>query len=320
MTAGPDAAGCVQILMGTRNGAAFLGDQLASLAAQDHADWALHVADDGSTDATRDIVARFAARHPGRDIRLLDGPCRGSAANFLALAADPGVPPGPIAFADQDDVWLPHKLARALDRLAGLRAAAPGQPAAYASRTWLTDAALAGRRGSARHAPAPGFAATLVHNVLAGNTLVLDADAAALLRATVPAALAAGVAHHDWWVALAMTGAGASVLNDDLPGLLYRQHGTNALGAHRGLRGVVARLATVAGGGWAAWIDANLAALQACRAQLTPSACALLDDFAALRADPSPLARLTRLRRAGIRREGRGADLVLAALALAGRI
>ncbi len=46
----------VAILMCTKNGAAFLDEQLNSIADQTHANWILFVSDDGSTDETRNIL------------------------------------------------------------------------------------------------------------------------------------------------------------------------------------------------------------------------------------------------------------------------
>jgi hypothetical protein len=51
------------ILMCTKNGATFLGEQLKSIADQTHANWSLFVSDDGSTDETRMILRRFADSH-----------------------------------------------------------------------------------------------------------------------------------------------------------------------------------------------------------------------------------------------------------------
>ena len=92
----------VCILMATWNGADHLQAQLDSFAAQDHPDWRLIAADDGSGDATLSILQEFAARSP-QGVTLTRGPGRGSTANFIALLAD-----APdcdwIALADQDDV------------------------------------------------------------------------------------------------------------------------------------------------------------------------------------------------------------------------
>ena len=42
------------------NAAPWIGDAIASVIAQTHDDWAMVVVDDGSTDATADVVARVA--------------------------------------------------------------------------------------------------------------------------------------------------------------------------------------------------------------------------------------------------------------------
>ncbi|MEO5614827.1 MAG: glycosyltransferase, partial [Cypionkella sp.] len=107
----------ILIALCTYNGADWLAGQLDSIAAQDHADWALWISDDGSTDATRAIIAEFQARHPARDIRLIEGPRQGGAQNFLSLICHADLPVGPqthLALCDQDDIWLPEKLSRAL--------------------------------------------------------------------------------------------------------------------------------------------------------------------------------------------------------------
>lgn len=59
---------------------------LQALAAQLHPDFTLVVVDNGSTDASRAIVAEFAGRHPGMDIRLITEPQKGTGA-----AADTGM-------------------------------------------------------------------------------------------------------------------------------------------------------------------------------------------------------------------------------------
>jgi cellulose synthase/poly-beta-1,6-N-acetylglucosamine synthase-like glycosyltransferase len=80
----------ITLLMATRNGAAYLPEQLASLAAQTECNWRLWVSDDGSTDATGLILAEFARHHP---VRVLGGPQQGAAQNFLTLLCHRTCPP-----------------------------------------------------------------------------------------------------------------------------------------------------------------------------------------------------------------------------------
>src|SRR5665213_426223 len=107
----------VAILMCTKNGAAFLDDQLKSIADQTHPNWTLFVSDDGSTDATREILKRFADSHVQKTV-VKNGPCKGVCANFVSLAINPAIEADYFTFSDQDDMWYADKLKRALTWLA----------------------------------------------------------------------------------------------------------------------------------------------------------------------------------------------------------
>jgi glycosyltransferase involved in cell wall biosynthesis len=257
--------------------------QLDSIAAQTHTAWSLHVSDDSSTDDTRDIVMQFSRDHPKHTITLTTGPGRGSAGNFMSLAAKGGWPPHAwLAFCDQDDVWMPDRLMHAQQVMDDV---GPERPGVYASRTVLTDANLKPRQVSRLHARAPAFGNALVQNILAGNTLVLTPAAADIMHRTAPIALEGqGVPHHDWWVYLLMSGIGADIINDDAPGLYYRQHETNHLGANRGLGKAANRLAMIWNRHYADWLDRNIAALERVADQLTPQNKACLARFTNWRA------------------------------------
>jgi glycosyltransferase involved in cell wall biosynthesis len=99
----------ISIAMATYNGARFIREQLDSLARQTLLPCELVVSDDGSTDATLEIVQDFAREVPF-PVRSYRNPARlGYADNFLKAA---GLCEGEfVAFCDQDDVWLPSKLA-----------------------------------------------------------------------------------------------------------------------------------------------------------------------------------------------------------------
>src|ERR1700712_481069 len=103
----------IAVLMGTFNGAEYLDEQLQSLADQTYSNWSLHVSDDGSSDSTCEIVSRFASSVSQR-VTLRRGPQTGFAENFLALAHDEAIDRALFAFCDQDDIWYPEKLKRAV--------------------------------------------------------------------------------------------------------------------------------------------------------------------------------------------------------------
>jgi glycosyltransferase involved in cell wall biosynthesis len=96
----------VSVIVAAFNGEAFVGEALASLRAQTVREFEAIVVDDGSTDGTAAIVAKFASADPRfRMIRQANGGTQ--AARNAALAVARG---GWVGLLDQDDVWLPGKL------------------------------------------------------------------------------------------------------------------------------------------------------------------------------------------------------------------
>lgn len=98
----------IDILMATYNGAAYLQQQINSLLTQTYENWQLLVHDDGSTDATRSILERYA-RQDSR-IRIINDACvlHSASENFMHLlrysTADFTI------CCDQDDIWFEDKL------------------------------------------------------------------------------------------------------------------------------------------------------------------------------------------------------------------
>ncbi|MBT9386441.1 glycosyl transferase [Pseudooceanicola sp. CBS1P-1] len=287
------------ILMAVKNGARYLPAQLGSLTEPLRAGWRLRLSDDGSEDGSPGLLRRFAARWPQGQVQIGAGPGQGAAAHFLALLADLPEVPGPVALADQDDIWLPGKLARAQALLSRV----PGHvPAFVHARRVNWDVSGGLYWPSAHPARPPCFENALLENVAFGNTLVLNPAAARLVRQVAPQA--AGIYAHDWFLYQLLTGAGALCLYDPVPAVLYRLHGGNAIGCSRGLRGWLARKRAVLRGRYARRIDAQLTALLACRAALTPENRTTLEAFAAARRAPG-LRRLGTFRKLGLFRQTR---------------
>lgn len=305
----------VAILMAVYNGVENLQAQLDSFAAQDHPHWRVLASDDGSTDESRALLDAFTAA--GQPLIRLDGPGQGVAENFLSLIRrmPDHVPEGSwMAFSDQDDVWLPDRLSRGLEALAPLPAE---RPALYCSRTWVTDAALGNRRLSAPRPQPPGFANALVQNIAAGNTILLNPAGAALLRAT--AAEVPGILMHDWWIYQVISGAGGSVVHDNRPTLLYRQHQANQVGANDSAQAKAKRLWKLLRGDFRAWNTINISALHASAHRLTPENRQLLEGFAARR-NGGVSTRLGAVRRLGLYRQSRSSTLALWVSALLRRM
>ncbi len=302
------------ILLGLHEGERYLRAQLDSLALQTWTDWRLVVSDDSATPQGRAIVERFAARLGAGRVQVIDGPRQGAAQNYLHLFAN--LPPGcrHVALCDQDDVWMPGKLARAV---AALAAVPQDRPAALFADRAVCDHGLAAPRRARPPARPPGFCNALVQNVMPGNTIVLNAAAARLCAAT--ATSATGIVAHDWWIYQIVTGAGGVILRDPGVAVLYRQHGANLVGAGLGPRAMAARAAAALMGRHRGWYGAHLRALSSIADRLTPENRRVLAGFAALRG-AALVPRLRMFARLGLYRQTRAGQAMLWLQALAGRI
>ncbi|MBV9782369.1 MAG: glycosyltransferase family 2 protein [Acidisphaera sp.] len=225
MGAADHRPGRIAIVLSTFNGERFLPRQLDSLLQQTHGDWRLYWRDDGSSDATVELLEAFS-RGPaaGRCVRVHAPAGRvGATQSFMALLAAAGEEDA-VAFADQDDVWLPEKLARGCTALS---AVARETPALYCARQVLVDEELHRLGVSFRLARPPGFPMALTQNIATGCTVMLNRQSASL----VAASRAPPATVHDWWSYLLVSAAGGRLLVDDEPVVLYRQHSCNLVGA-----------------------------------------------------------------------------------------
>lgn len=209
----------LSIALCTYNGSAFLREQLDSFLAQSTMPDELVVCDDGSTDATLDILEQFSARAPfpvrvHRNVSNL-----GVRANFVQAT---GLCSGDfIALADQDDVWLPDKLERAERAL--LTTADPAN-GLYCTRLQYVDARLL-PLGLSAVPTRIGFDNAIVENIATGCSAVFGKGIRDLMIRSDPAHMEM----HDWWIYLIASAFGA-VIYDREPSLLYRQHGGSVTG------------------------------------------------------------------------------------------
>ena len=304
----------VTILLCTYNGAAFLSQQLASYLDQTHKNWSLWISDDGSSDATLEILEQFKMDHGDHhEVRILQGPCKGRAGlNFMTLLCNPELPDGLVALSDQDDIWLPEKLARALEMIPAQASA----PVLYSAQSYHID--RDGNRYGQSRVPAqvPVFETAMLQNVLAGHAMVLDEAARDLVqRAGIPE----DVVFHDWWLTLLLTGAGAQIVLDDHRVLLYRRHGVNVLGPPGGLRANWNRVRRLAGREYRQWVMANSVGLQAVPVVLQARNVEILDCFVGSPSHSGP-ARVALLRRLNLHRQSKAETLLLYVLAFLGRL
>lgn len=288
----------VQILMGVRNGAAHLDAQLTSFTAQSLRSWQLTISNDASTDVSHQILHHFARQNP-KQTTLIKGPNTGFSDNYMSLIRALPAHPTHIAFADQDDIWLPQKLTRAINQLQQFG----DTPALYCGRQIEWFPATNTARTSPKRTRPLGLKNALIENVASGNTIVLNPAAARLARTA--AQRTGPVFAHDWWLYLLLTATGGQVHFDNGPPLIrYRQHASNQIGAGRNLRAQIDRKMGVIRGQFRTRIEGNLAALRAIDDLLTDEARATCDTFRMAR-NTSLFTRMTRLHDLALYRQNR---------------
>lgn len=308
----PRHTGRLTVLMATWNGARFLDQQLDSIAAQDVPAIDLVVSDDGSTDATRDLLAARARTWPKGRFEVIEGPGAGFAANFRHLLSRDHPDADYVAFSDQDDLWRPEKCRLAIERLA----ASGDRPALFCSRTEIVDEAGRSIGFSPDFSRPPSFANALVQSIAGGNTMVLNR---AGFRLVSEAAHRTGFVSHDWFCYLLVSGAGGDVTFSRTALVQYRQHADNLVGANTGFRARMERLGAAWGGRFTRWNLANLASMDASADLLTDEARQAMAAFRAARTAPL-LHRLRLLNHSGVYRQTRGGQLSLALAALLGKL
>ena len=214
------------ILMSTYNGEKYLPELLDSVYKQTYGNVDLLVRDDGSTDNTLHILNEYAANHR---IQILYGKNIGAAESFFKLVEQASDSYDYYAFCDQDDVWLPKKLARAVDRLSELDSNTPNL---YYSGQILVDENL---KTISRHRLTlnRSYRANFIFNQMAGCTAVLNRKLFSLLKLYKPV----DVFMHDAWCYKMCVTCGGNVVVDDKEYILYRQHGGNTVGLNNSLSG-----------------------------------------------------------------------------------
>jgi glycosyltransferase involved in cell wall biosynthesis len=237
----------VSVAIGTHNGATYLAEQLRSILAQSRPVDEIVVSDDASVDGTPELAEQLLADDRATDaaapalVVLRNGVALGVTANFeQALAAASG---DLVALCDQDDVWHPDRVARAVDAFA----ARPGLDLVAADAR-LVDGAGAplgsslfetlgvGPSTRRRLAGDGAFHELLKRNLLTGATMMVSRS---LVERARP--FPASWVHDEWLAVVASVGGGIAVLAE--PVIDYRQHGANQIGVSRlGASGRIDRL------------------------------------------------------------------------------
>ena len=221
----------IDIICSALNAARFLPELLDSIERQTYTDWRLWLRDDGSTDGSVEIMRQREAVDSRVRVLHVGGPKSGPAAAFGWLLER--VPPDSryVMLADADDVWLPHKIERTLAAMqAAERESPPKTPILVHTDLIVVDERLGVIHPSfweyTRCPPEPAtLRRQIVRTLMTGPTLMLNAALRESIGSTPTAARI-----QDTWFGLVAVALGKVVALREST-VLYRQHGSNTVGA-----------------------------------------------------------------------------------------
>ena len=202
----------VNILLSTFNGELYLEELLRSLEKQTSSNINIIIRDDGSTDKTCCILNEYVKSN--HNIEVIFGKNIGVIRSFYSLLKMSDFYGELYAFCDQDDVWLPDKIERAVSMLKK----ESKEMTLYCSGLEYVTSELA-YINRTRMPFCIGFENAIVENIAIGCTSVFDHS----LRGKFLEASPSSMLMHDWWMYMLASTYG-HVIFDEYYGILYRQH------------------------------------------------------------------------------------------------
>lgn len=235
----------VAVLLAAFNGIQWIEEQLDSILGQSGVDITVHISVDPSNDGTEAWCLAYAARHSCVSVLPYAGIFGGASRNFFRLIRDAALDDVEyVAFADQDDIWNPDKLERAIRQIKNRNVDA------YSSNViaFWPDA----RRHLLNKAQPQAAWDFLFEAAGPGCTYVLTRDLVNSLKASMLASWneVQSVSLHDWYCYAFARSHGFKWFIDPRPSMNYRQHERNQVGANTGIGSLVSRYRTIHDGWW----------------------------------------------------------------------
>jgi hypothetical protein len=239
----------VEVLLATYNGERFVREQIDSILAQDCQSLRILASDDGSHDATREILAKYSNRLADRFCLLEDQAPTGSAKlNFLRLMKS--ATGEYLCFADQDDVWLPGKVSTSFEAMRKLEAKyGKTAPLLVFTDLRIVDIQLKTTHQSfwkQMHVDPKSIhrlEQLVGRSVITGCTAMINRS---LLQLACRMPQEAPM--HDRWIGMLAATMGAAAIVPEQT-VLYRQHDSNVIGAAKSGDSVMEIVSRTARGG-----------------------------------------------------------------------
>ena len=225
----------ITVLLATYNGRRWLPEQLDSILGQQGVEVRVVALDDGSTDGTAEWLAERADADDRITVLPHLGPSGSAAANFFRLLRLAGVDGADyISLADQDDVWVPDKLAR--------HAALLREGAYDAISSDITSFTASGVRTLIRKSFPQRQFDYLTESPGPGSTFLMTPRLVALVREVLEADPRAGTAaYHDSLIYAIARARGWGWHIDSVSTVDYRQHDANVMGSNVGAGSALSR-------------------------------------------------------------------------------
>ncbi|MFZ9767520.1 MAG: glycosyltransferase [Candidatus Limnocylindrus sp.] len=202
----------------------WLAEQLNSIVAQTYAEWICIITIDSPLRDIQEHPRLWPFFQDSRFTWVENEERLGVRRNFekaIALATEKNV--DLIAFADQDDIWLPEKIA---ESVAAIKIS--GSMSVVASDSYIFSGDLILSETIYSYIPITKKSLTLeemiIYPTLTGFTMVLDSKLTKL-HPLIPEPMR----HHDYWFSLVGAAYGG-VMRIDKPLAFYRQHESNTTG------------------------------------------------------------------------------------------
>jgi len=218
----------VTIVLSTYNGDRYLQEQIDSLLSQTYKNIQILIRDDGSTDGTHEILKNYASKN--KNIEVVFEKNIGVVASFLRLVGMASSESEFISFCDQDDVWAPEKIARAVSLL---KQYDPDTPLLYCGLVEIVDKELQHIRYGRTPTRKLTINNAIVENIATGCTSVINKPAINLI--VDDGVCVDNILIHDWWMYILISTFG-TVVFDKKPKIKYRQHASNVIGSYSGFK------------------------------------------------------------------------------------
>lgn len=222
----------VMILLSAYNGEKYIAEQIDSLVKQVGVEPIILVRDDGSSDNTVNILKDYEIRglikwYTGDNLRPLK-----SFMDLLARAKDCDY----YAFCDQDDVWLPEKLLKSVNKMESIESQNPNCPVLVHTDMYIVNENLEITNQSfwKYSGIRPDYLSTFeylsVFNGVNGCTILLNNEARTIILQKM---FHQECVIHDVLCTLLVAGNNGIIGYVSEPTMLYRQHSSNVVGAKK---------------------------------------------------------------------------------------